>query len=90
MRPKFKGMKLSNLLLGTMLMASASVMAQEKRPLKEVKKDSVKVIKKTDKVAHPLKMPITPPDSLNKTKTDTTKIKPHEFDPDYCPPCGMG
>ena len=71
-------------------MASATAVAQEKKPLKEVKKDSVKVIKKPDQVGHPIKTYITPPDSLNKTKIDSTKIKPHEFDPDYCPPCGMG
>lgn len=83
-------MKISNLVLGTLLVASTAATAQEKKPLKEVKKDSVKVIKRTNQVGHPVKTYITPPDSLNKTKTDSSTIKPIKHGPDYCPPCGMG
>jgi hypothetical protein len=81
-------MKLSNIILSSLILASVGACAQEKSPVKPVKKDSIKVIRKTDAVGKPITKLTSPTDTLKNTVPDSTKVRPISHD--YCPPCGMG
>jgi hypothetical protein len=83
-------MKLSSILIGTLIVASVGAQSQEKDTVKQVQQDSIKVIRKLDPIDKTNLKKIIPPDSLKTNSTDSTKIKPLKITPDYCPPCGMG
>lgn len=88
--PKQGYMKLSNVLMTTLLLSSTGVIAQE-----EVKRDTIKKVR-TEVTLKGVKRKATVGTKFDaKVKTDTTKvdsskIKPIPISPDYCPPCGMG
>lgn len=86
-------MKLSNVLLTTLVLTAASASAQEKentqvkkvRKVSSVERNNIRKLE-----AEPLRMEIM----TDTIKKDTTKVDStiHTFpiSPDYCPPCGMG
>ena len=83
-------MKLSSVLLGTMLVASASGIAQQKNPVKKVENDSLKKVKRlviSEEVKVKKKLETK---SIKVEPVDTLLGNPSHINHDYCPPCGRG
>lgn len=69
-------MKISNILIGALVVASLNAVAQQDKPRpRSEKADSTKTTKK-------------PVKQKGKSKPDS--LKPRPISPSYCPPCGMG
>jgi hypothetical protein len=83
-------MKLSSLLIGTLMIASVGAQSQEKETAKEVSKDSIKVVRKLDNFDKPNLKKIIPPDSVKTNTTDSTKVIPIKITRDICHGCGLG
>jgi hypothetical protein len=77
---KLHPMKLSEVLLATLLVSGMSAAAQNELPNHKVD---------TNKVLKPKLIQEAPKDSVKATKVKRGE-KTRPITPDYCPPCGMG